>query len=125
VVNRRSTSRPASRSGSTARRRTGTTRRRTTPGYRTRRRTPSTPATLGSAFALGLVALFVRAGWPVRIGVVVVALVAVAAFLVIRARSAGAPDAEPAAEPAAEPPVDPGAATAAPSAPSDPKEPTP
>jgi len=57
---------------------------RSTGSGRTRRRTPRTSTTLGGAFALGLVAVFTRASWPVRIGVVVVALLAVAAVLVVR-----------------------------------------
>jgi hypothetical protein len=65
--------------------------RRSTPGsgYRTRRRTPKTSTTLGGAFALALVALFAKTSWPVRIGIVVVAVIALAAFLVLRARSGG------------------------------------
>jgi len=97
------------RSGSTAKRATTsrtttrttasrTTRRRTssgTSGYRTRRRTPRTATTLGSAFALGLIAVFTGASWPIRIGAVVVVLIVAAGYLLVRARQGGqgaAPD---------------------------------
>jgi hypothetical protein len=50
---------------------------------------------LGSAFALGLIALLTRASWPVRIGLIMVALFAAAGYLVIRARRS---DAEPVPE---------------------------
>jgi len=86
-TNSRATSRrPASRSGTA------------------RRRTPRTSTTLGSAFALALVALFARSSWPVRLGVIAVAVVAVAVVLVVRGRR---PDAEPPPAAADPPPSDP------------------
>ena len=108
--------------GLTPRRRTTgrrTTSRRTTSGYRTRRRSPRTANTLGGAFALGLIALFTKTGWPVRIGIVVVALAAVAVYLVLRARRSGAGP-EPVANP--EPVAEPAAGADSPAAPIDPKD---
>lgn len=94
VVAKRGTSsrRTTSRSGARTRR---------TGSSASRRRTPKTSTTLGSAFALGLIALFTRASWPVRTAVVVVALVAVAGYLVVRARRGTAPEPEPPAAAAA------------------------
>ena len=87
-TNSRATSRrPASRSGTA------------------RRRTPRTSTTLGSAVALALVALFARSSWPVRLGVIAVAVVAVvAAVVVVRRRR---PDAAPTPSEPAPPPSDP------------------
>jgi hypothetical protein len=86
-----------------------TTRRRTTKGtggYRTRRRTPRTATTLGSAFALGLVAVFSRMSWPLKIGLVVVVLVAAAGYLVLRARQGAAEPTPESDQPAAVPPAE-------------------
>jgi len=104
------------RAGTTAKRTTAkrttagrsTTRRRTSAGsggYRTRRRTPRTATTLGSAVALALIALLTKISWPVRIGLVVLVLIAAAGYLLVRARRQGG-DASPEPAPSSEPPAD-------------------
>jgi hypothetical protein len=112
VVTRRRTTGSTS-GGRTTRRRT--TSRTGSASYR--RRTPKTSTTLGSAFALGLVALFTRVSWPIRIGIVVVALLAVAGYLVIRARRGAGPEASEDSAPSG-----PSAPSAPEAAGSDPKE---
>lgn len=111
--------RPSTNRRTTTRRRASTTRRRRTSGSstsrRTGRRTPRTSTTLGSAFALALIALFTQASWPIRIALVLVAVVAFGAYLVIRAHqdrqgdgSDEVPDdgTDPGAQPASPPTVD-------------------
>jgi hypothetical protein len=112
VTSRRRPTGTSSGRRTTGRRTTGrrTTGRRTTgtsSGYR-RRRTPKTSTTLGSAFALAVIALFTKASWSVRIGLVVLVLVVVAGYLVFQARrgaTESADDVPPASDPS--PPVDP------------------
>jgi Flp pilus assembly protein TadB len=97
VATRRRRTTGTSRSTST-RRRSTTTRRRTTAYPRRRRK--STAATFGGAFGLVLVWIALQAPWWLKILALVVALVAVAGYVVITRRGV-ADDADPQADPAA------------------------
>jgi hypothetical protein len=90
TTRKRSTAtRPAA---SSPRTRTTRGRRRTTSGstYR-RRRTPSVASTVGTAAGVLVVTMLLHASWPVRIGLVVLAVLLVGGYFVLEARREAAP----------------------------------
>ena len=119
---RKATSRRATTRKSTS----ATTRRRTTA--RTRRAQPKVATTVGAALGTLVVTLLLDASWPVRIGLVLLALVLVGGSLYLQGRrhdAAQPPDdpatlVDPAPRAAPAPPSAPPATPPSPSSPSSP-----
>jgi hypothetical protein len=106
----RTTRKATTRRASTARRTTTTgrrtTRRTTTRRTTTRRAQPKVATTIGAGLATLAVAAFAGASWPVRIALVVAALVLVGGYLLVQGRRHDAAEAAAAPTPVAALPAD-------------------
>jgi hypothetical protein len=104
----RTTRKATTRKASTARRTTTgrRTTRRTTTRRTTRRARPKVATTIGAGLATLAVAAFAGASWPVRIALVLAALVLVGGYLLVQGRRHDAAEAATAPTAVADQPAD-------------------
>ena len=98
---RKATTRKATTRKATTRRTTSSARRRRTTSTTRRRTQPKVATTVGAALGTLVVTLLLDASWPVRIGLVLLALLLVGGYLFLQGRRHDA--AEPSTAPLVEP----------------------